>query len=474
MRRRVWIYGAGEAGQQLLSQFLALPVNNYEILGFIDDADERAGSMYRGLPVVKPSDLDAGKVDRIVIAIPSLKLNDTERVMSNAQKLCKNVLVLPSVEQILDGKVKISHLSDFNVKSFVGGKSNYSFDDAILGIYAGSTILVSGGGGSIGSEIVKQLLGIPDCYVVVVEHSEYNLYKLGEELSDFLDQRLSLVLGNLADNELVETVFDNFDFDFVFHAAAYKHVPLIEANPIEGLFNNVIGTFNLIQASLKSDVSNFLLISTDKAVRPTNIMGVSKRICEQIVLHANTLKMRSNVVRFGNVMNSSGSVLPKFEKQIAAGGPVTVTHPEVTRYFMSIEQAVYLVLNTSSLADHRNLFVLDMGEPQKVLDLAVRLIKRHGCTPKFDKDLCKSQSDILIEFVGLRAGEKMYEELILGDELKQSGIKGVLVGNEPKGDFSSVRQLIEALLQNRYRANQRQKIRHLAMVACPEFMASDG
>lgn len=471
--RKLVIYGAGEAGIQLLSQIKKLPNQQYEVIGFVDEFKHQTigGSYVEGLDVISFEAAVRFAPDTVVVAIPSLNVGARNRIIAKCQEISSNILFLPSVSEILNGSVRISDLrqevSGYTEKSSIV----YTFDEDVLSQYTGSNVLVTGGAGSIGSEIVKQLMSIPDCRVTIIDQSEYNLYKVTEDLHPFLGNRLEVILGSILDTELICSVFKKSKFDYVFHAAAYKHVPLIEINQVVGLKNNILGTKLLLEHALKAKVKNFLLVSTDKAVRPTNFMGASKRVCEQIVLQANTLTTQCNFVRFGNVLNSSGSVIPKFRQQILEGGPVTVTHPEITRFFMSIEQAVYLVISSIVFSEHRNLFVLDMGEPQKIVELAKRLIREHGFFPVFEKDVERNDAEILIKFTGLRPGEKLYEELVLGADLVPTEINGLLKGNEPRGISQPIDKLISILNNCPHDLNIHELVTAVKD-ACPEFISA--
>ena len=468
--RRLVIYGAGEAGSQVAKQVRQLPNNQYDIIGFVDDFKKETmnGSYIDGIDIISFEQARNKKPDTVVVAIPSLSLEGRKQALQRCKELSTTVLFLPSVSEILGGTVKISHLRQQNEAGVGNTIETNKFDEEALQLYTGSNVLVTGGGVSIGSQIVKQLMSIPDCHVTLIDHSEYNLYKITEELEQFVGNKLNIILGSILDEELLRNTFSKTRFDYVLHTAAYKHVPLIETNIVAGLKNNILGTDILVKYSLKACVKSFLLVSTDKAVRPTNIMGASKRICEQIVLQANCQNTEFNIVRFGNVLNSSGSVVPKFRNQIMGGGPVTLTHPDVTRFFMTIEQAVYLVICTAKYSNHRNLFVLDMGEPKKILDMAKRLIAEYGFDYTLDDSKILSSSEILIKITGLRPGEKLYEELVLGAELTATKVPGLLKGQEPVGIEEPITDLLR-LLRGEPHSVDKSDLRELIRCACPEY-----
>ena len=419
---RVAIYGAGEAGRQLAA--LLNHGNSQRPVVFIDDDPKLHGRSIAGLPVISPSGgrfaerLRAHNVREVLIAIPSLKPGRRRQLLEFLSNFSFRVRSVPRLaELVTKGEKGIIDLVEVSVEDLLGRDPVAPLPGLLDACIRGKTVLVTGGGGSIGSELCRQALGLQPAKLVVIEHSELALYNIEQELRAAETKAspavaLEFVLGSVADRAQVERLFSEHSVDTVYHAAAYKHVPIVERNPVEGFRNNVFGTLHVAQAALKAGASHFVLISTDKAVRPTNVMGASKRIAELVVALMAQRKSRTkfSMVRFGNVLASSGSVVPLFTRQIAEGGPITLTHPDVTRYFMTIREAVELVIQAGAMASGGELFVLDMGTPVRINDLAEKMVRLSG---RSIRDATNPDGDIAIDVTGLRPGEKMHEELLI-------------------------------------------------------------
>ena len=414
---RVAVYGAGSAGAQLAAALRQAGSHNVEL--FLDDEPSLWRRDLNGIPIQPPQILRErlGDVDQVLLAIPSLSRSQRRRIVDDLQSLGIPVLQVPSVEEITSGRTRIDDLRPVAIEELLG-RDAVPPDPQLLGPgIAGQVVLVSGAGGSIGAELCRQILALRPCRLVLLERSEPSLYAIDQELRRSLptDVELVAVLGSAADSKLASRVLQEQAVQVVFHAAAYKHVPLVQANPLAGLANNVLGTLVLARAAARSGVASFTLISTDKAVRPTNVMGASKRAAELVIqaLAQELPATRLAMVRFGNVLGSSGSVVPLFREQIAKGGPITLTHPEIIRFFMTIPEAAQLVLQAAVLARGGDLFLLDMGEPVRILDLAKQMVRLSGLSLR---DGQHPQGDIEIICTGLRPGEKLYEELLIDAE----------------------------------------------------------
>jgi FlaA1/EpsC-like NDP-sugar epimerase len=444
---RVAIYGAGEAGRQLAA--LLNHGEQHRPVLFIDDDTKLTGRSIDGLPVISAGDAHFGdrlrshRVREILIAIPSLKPSRRRQLLEFLSKFPLRVRFVPRLAELaVKGVVELVEVSP---EDLLGRDPVTPLPGLLDACIRGRTVLVTGGGGSIGSELCRQALAHGPLKLIVLEHSELALYNIEQELRAAVEKAnaatmLEFVLGSVTDRHQVERLFSERSVDTVYHAAAYKHVPIVEQNPGEGFRNNVFGTVYVAQAAMKANVSHFVLISTDKAVRPTNVMGASKRIAELVVeaLAQRKTTTRFSMVRFGNVLASSGSVVPLFMKQIAAGGPITLTHPDVTRYFMTIREAVELVIQAGAMARGGELFVLDMGEPVRIRDLAERMVRLSGRSIRNERN---PGGDIPIDITGLRPGEKMHEELLIDgnatgtmhpriSEMKESTVEVALLESE--------------------------------------------
>ena len=453
--KRVLIYGAGSAGQQL-----AMSTRHYPgmyLLGFVDDDRRLRGQRLDGNPVYHSSDL-VMQVERlgvtdILLAVPSMSRSKRKDIVDDLKRFGVHVQTLPQIQDIVAGKVSIADLREVEVDDLLG-RDAVAPNDLLMGrTILGKTVMVTGAGGSIGSELCRQIMAIGPQKLILVEMTEFALYKIEQELRENAaasifrsDIEIYPELINTAAARPVSSVIGAYHPDTIFHAAAYKHVPLVEHNPISGMGNNILSTRNLVQAAEQHEVAHFILISTDKAVRPTNVMGASKRVCEQILQAKAKFgsKTRFSMVRFGNVLGSSGSVVPRFKEQIANGGPVTLTHKDIIRYFMTIPEAAQLVIQAGSMAKGGEVFVLDMGNPVKIFDLACTLISLSGLTIRDDDN---PDGDIAIEEIGLRPGEKLFEELLIGENpmpTKHPRIMQAMEGHMSWQDLSAALDQLES------------------------------
>jgi FlaA1/EpsC-like NDP-sugar epimerase len=417
-RKRVLVIGAGEAGSLVVREMLRHPETGLKPVGFLDDNRRKVGQQIASVPVLGTSadlerTLKEQDIDEVLIAIPSAEGKVVRNIVNriNATKSNVKYRTIPGVYELLTGKISINRIRDVEIEDLLRRPSIKLDMDKILGYIEGKTIMVTGAGGSIGSEIVRQVCRFRPKEIILFGHGENSIYNLERELDrDWPDIAYTSVIGALQNGVRLDYVFRHYKPQVVFHTAAHKHVPLMEANPEEAVFNNIIGSKNLVNLALKYNVSHFVNISTDKAVNPTSVMGASKRMVEYIVQDASR-RAKDNQqfvsVRFGNVLGSRGSVIPVFKQQIAAGGPVTVTHPDMVRYFMTIPEASQLVLQASGQGKNGEIYILDMGEPVKIVDLARDLIKLSGLEPDVD---------IPIVFSGMRPGEKLFEELMTNEE----------------------------------------------------------
>jgi FlaA1/EpsC-like NDP-sugar epimerase len=421
------IYGAGRTGRQLATAM----ANSHEmqVVGFLDDDDRLHGHILNGQPIYNPSDLEnlvtTLNISDVLLAMPSLLRRRRNEILSRVRSACVAVRTLPSVNDLVQGKVSISDLRELDIDDLLGREPMVPNHILLARNIVGKVVLVTGAGGSIGSELCRQILAVAPAKLLLIDQNEFALYTIHQELEEKLVTQhaatppvLVPLLASVQDINRMCEIMSTWLPDMVYHAAAYKHVPLVEHNPAAGIKNNVLGTLRTAQAAAENGVTDFVLISTDKAVRPTNVMGASKRLAEMALqaLAANQVGTsggtRFSIVRFGNVLGSSGSVVPKFRQQIRDGGPITLTHPDVTRYFMTIPEAAQLVIQAGAMAKGGDVFVLDMGQPVKIMDLARRMVELSGLTVKDEEH---PEGDIEIALTGLRPGEKLYEELLIGD-----------------------------------------------------------
>ncbi|MBC3345855.1 polysaccharide biosynthesis protein [Pseudomonas sp. SWRI196] len=447
---KVAIYGAGSAGNQLVA---ALRMGRVmRPVAFIDDDSSIADRVIAGLQVYKPKHIqqmiDTTGAQEILLAVPSSSRGRRREILTLLEGFPLHVRSVPGFMDLASGRVKVDDIQEVDIADLLGRDPVPAQDELLEHCITGQSVLVTGAGGSIGSELCRQILALKPTTLLLFDHSEFNLYSILSELEpriirESLSLRLLPILGSVRDQDKLLDVMKTWNVDTVYHAAAYKHVPMVEHNIAEGVLNNVIGTLNTAQAALQAGVSNFVLISTDKAVRPTNVMGSTKRLAE-LTLQAlsrelapvlfgdksnvsRVNKTRFTMVRFGNVLGSSGSVIPLFHKQIKSGGPLTVTHPKITRYFMTIPEAAQLVIQAGSMGLGGDVFVLDMGEPVKIVELAEKMIHLSGLSVRSEKN---PHGDISVEFTGLRPGEKLYEELLIGDNVVATSHPMIMSANE--------------------------------------------
>ena len=423
----VMIIGAGAGGDMILKEIENSRYLSMRAKCIIDDQPGCHGKLMRGVPIVggRESILDAvGRysIDEIIFAIPSAGVQTRKEILDICKESGCKLRTIPGTYQLINGDVSVSSLKEVEIEDLLGREPIRINTEEVLEHVGGKVVLVTGGGGSIGSELCRQLAAHHPKQLIILDIYENNAYDIQQELSrKYPDLDLVVLIASVRNKERIDNIFETYRPNIVYHAAAHKHVPLMEDSPHEAIKNNVFGTYKVAQAADRYGVDKFVLISTDKAVNPTNIMGASKRLCEMLIQSMNRSSQTNYVaVRFGNVLGSNGSVIPLFKKQIAEGGPVTVTHPDIIRYFMTIPEAVSLVLQAGAYAKGGEIFVLDMGEPVKILDLATNLIKLSGY---------RVGEDIQIVFTGLRPGEKMYEELLMNEEgLKETANKMIFIG----------------------------------------------
>ncbi len=446
----VMIIGAGEAGSMLIREMMNSRFLNKNVRCIIDDAPEKQGAFVDGIKVVGTrydirEMVGRFQIEEIDIAIPSTSKKMIKELLEICKETSCEIKILPGLYQFVNGDVSVGNLRNVEVEDLLGREPIRVDTDSIMGYVTDKVVLVTGGGGSIGSELCRQIANHRPKQLIIVDIYENNAYEIQQELLRKHPQlNLLVLIASVRNTARMNYIFETYHPEIVYHAAAHKHVPLMEVSPNEAIKNNVFGTLKTVQAADKHGAKRFVLISTDKAVNPTNIMGATKRICEMIV---QTYNKRSNTefvaVRFGNVLGSNGSVIPLFKKQIEAGGPVTVTHPDIIRYFMTIPEAVSLVLQAGAYAKGGEIFVLDMGEPVKILDLAINLIKLSGYIPG---------EDIAIEFTGLRPGEKLYEELLMKEEgMQDTENKLIHIGKPIEMDdekfLNDLKELYQVVLQ---------------------------
>ena len=410
--KRLLILGAGSAAEKVLREINETPWSRFRPVGLLDDDRRKRGKTIHGVPVLGRLDqIDRVRVDfdEILIALPSVKGEAVRRIVGLCEKTGKRFRTIPGIWELVEGKVSIKTVRDVTLEDILNRGEVHLDEEGIKQYLEGRRVLITGAGGSIGAELVRQVGRFSPQAVALLDFSEYNLFRLEMEFRQrFSFIPVSVFLADIKKKDFLRQIFRRFNPDVVLHAAAYKHVPMQELNPWEAVYNNIIGTRNMIDVSLETGVRRFVLVSSDKAVRPTNVMGATKRVAEMLTVCVNSdPERRFMAVRFGNVIGSSGSVIPLFQEQISRGSPLTVTHPDVTRYFMSIPEAAQLILQTGAMGSGQEIFILDMGEPVRIADLARDLIRLNGLEP---------ERDIPIQFIGLRPGEKLYEELITEGE----------------------------------------------------------
>lgn len=450
----VAIYGAGEAGVELAETLQG--GHEFTPVAFIDDKKELQGSEIRGLKVYSMLELkllikNCG-VNQVLMAIPSAQRCRRQQVINNLEALPLHVRTVPSLMDIISGRCRVSDLREVGIEDILGRDSVAPDVQLLSSCITGKSVMVTGAGGSIGSELCRQIINLKPLRIVLFEHCEYALYSIEQELREFckencaqlLDGQIIPVLGTVINQHKVEHVIKTYGVQTLYHAAAYKHVPMVEYNPIEGVKNNIFGTFHTASAALNMNIETFILISTDKAVRPTNVMGATKRFSELVVqgLARQLDSTKFSMVRFGNVLGSSGSVVPLFRRQIQSGGPITLTHPDITRYFMTIPEAAQLVIQAGSMGSGGDVFVLDMGEPVRIYDMARHMISLCGLTVR-DED--NPNGDISIVTTCLRPGEKLYEELLLGENVTGTKHPRIMRAQEAELPWDQMKSILEQL-----------------------------
>ena len=470
-KNRVLIYGAGNAGVQL-----SLALNNSSELhavGFIDDNKELQGNNISGLSVFSVNDIEVlinkFKVDEVLIALPSASRSDRFSIIDKLERHPVVVRTLPGLTDIAKGKVKIDDLLQVSIKDLLGRQAIEPNKDLLGKNITNKIVIVTGAGGSIGSELCRQIIPLMPKALILYEMNELALYEIEKVLSNLNIHTLKIypILGSVNNKNRLDNLFKRFEIDTVYHAAAYKHVPMVEFNNTEGVHNNIFGTLNCAMAAIDFGVKNFVLISTDKAVRPTNTMGATKRTAE-LILQALSVKQNTTtftMVRFGNVLGSSGSVIPLFKKQVIEGGPLTVTDKEIIRYFMTVTEAVELTIQAGAMGTGGDVFVLDMGKPVKIQDLAEKMIRLSGLQVK---DELHPDGDIEIKYTGLRAGEKLYEELLIGDNVSETENPLIMRAKEDRLDWEDLKLLLDKLRDANNESNYKD-LRKILIQIVPGF-----
>ena len=481
-KESVIIYGAGSAGRQLATALGAGP--EYFVSAFIDDDATKHGSIIQGIPVVCFKGIyeliNKRKVSKVLLALPSATRARRKEILAQLEPLTIKVLSIPGMADVVEGKAKLAEITEVGVEDLLGRDPVAPKMDLMTANITKKVVMVTGAGGSIGSELCRQIVKQKPTKLILFEQSEFALYSIEKELNEYicnnaLELELIPIMGSVQRINRLETVMKTFGVQTVYHAAAYKHVPLVEHNVVEGVRNNVFGTYYCAKAAVNAGVENFVLISTDKAVRPTNVMGATKRMAE-LVLQGLTQeqgikhKTRFCMVRFGNVLGSSGSVVPLFRRQIKEGGPITLTHPDITRFFMTIPEAAQLVIQAGAMGKGGDVFVLDMGDPVKIKDLATKMVRLSGFEVKSDTN---PHGDIEIKCTGLRPGEKLYEELLIGNNVGETTHERIMTASEVMLPLAELNVFIEALDIACHNFDH-ESIRQLLLDAPTGFNPTDG
>lgn len=450
-KTRVIIYGAGSSGRQLLTALNQ--ASNYLVVGFVDDNKNLHRTVMHGITVYNPKSLDklieSRNVKKILLAMPSASQTQRKKIINRISKYKCEILTVPGMEDIVSGKAHLTSLNQISISDLLGRDIVKPIDALLNQDIKNKVVMVTGAGGSIGSELCRQIVKQQPKKLVLFELSEFSLYQIHQELlqnENVRTDKIELVplLGSVQRKHRLDIIMRSFQVETVYHAAAYKHVPLVEYNVVEGIRNNIFGTLSCAQAAIEAKVSTFVLISTDKAVRPTNIMGTTKRMAE-LVLQALASKQNTTrfcMVRFGNVLGSSGSVVPLFNKQIREGGPITLTHRKITRFFMTIPEAASLVIQAGAMGKGGDVFVLDMGDPVKIYDLAVKMVHLSGLTVRNEKN---PDGDIEIKVTGLRPGEKLYEELLIGENVHGTTHPRIMTATEIMIEWDKLSEILDQL-----------------------------
>ncbi|WP_125780884.1 polysaccharide biosynthesis protein [Pseudoalteromonas rubra] len=479
----VVIYGAGSAGRQLAPAIAA--GDEYYVSAFIDDDKSKQGAILQGIPVITFdgifSLIERKRVKKILLAMPSESRARRKEILAQLENLPLEVMTIPGMADVLEGRATLDEIKDVEIEDLLGRDPVTPKQDLLDANIRGKSVMVTGAGGSIGSELCRQIVKQSPAKLVLFELTEFALYSIEKELNEFiksrgLDIELVPIMGSVQHINRLETCMIAFGVQTVYHAAAYKHVPLVEHNVVEGVRNNVFGTYYAALAAINAQVETFVLVSTDKAVRPTNVMGTTKRMAELCLqgLAQNKEKCmhktRFCMVRFGNVLGSSGSVVPLFRRQIKEGGPITLTHPDITRFFMTIPEAAQLVIQAGAMGKGGDVFVLDMGESVKIKDLAIKMVHLSGLEVKSESN---PHGDIEIKCTGLRPGEKLYEELLIGENVKQTSHERIMTANEVMLPLKELENILEPLDKACHDFDH-EKIRHLLLEAPTGFNPTDG
>jgi UDP-N-acetylglucosamine 4,6-dehydratase len=469
--KKILIYGAGSAGRQLISSINQL--NSYKVIGVIDDDKRLKDGIIYGSKVFHSDQLSnlikTHQIDEVFLAIPSISRYRRNQILANLNTL--NVLVrsVPSLLMLYEGKIRVDDLQEINIDELLGRDSVKPNKNLLKIKIQNKVVMVTGAGGSIGSELCRQISALNPKTLILFDISESSLYLIDQELSSIKESQIEFVslLGSVTDRNRMKSIFNFYRVDTVYHAAAYKHVPLVESNQTQGVLNNCIGTWVSAEAAIAAKVDTFVLVSTDKAVRPTSTMGATKRVSELILqaLAKQSHQTNLTMVRFGNVLNSSGSVIPLFKKQIKEGGPVTVTDSRVVRFFMTIPEAVELVIQAGAMGKGGDVFVLDMGKPILIYDLALKMIQLSGLTLQNAEN---PSGDIEIQFIGLRPGEKLYEELLVGQDVKKTNHKLIMTANEKMIEWDVLKPLLGELYKHSYDLETK-KVHEILIKLVPEY-----
>lgn len=470
----VGIYGAGRAGMQ--TALALFSSREFKPLAFFDDNEQLQGSIVAGIRVYNPEDalkvIHKANIKQLLLALPSISRTKRKEIIQKFEGHNLNLRTIPTFQELISGTVRVEDIRDVGIEDLLGRDIVPPDENLIKLCVTGKNVLVTGAGGSIGSELCRQILRQTPAHLVLVEMNEFSLYKIYQELTKLFPYiSIKPVLANVVNKNQISLILQSYKINTIYHAAAYKHVPLVEENISQSVLNNIFGTLSVVEASIENKIENFVLISTDKAVRPTNVMGTTKRLAELIVqMYAKKegVYCKLSMVRFGNVLGSSGSVVPLFKEQIKHGGPITVTHPEITRYFMTIPEAAQLVMQAGAMAQQGDVFVLDMGEPVKIVDLAHKMIHLSG----FDVlDVQTGLGDIAIEFVGLRPGEKLYEELLIGDNTSPTTHPRIMKAQENFLEYSYLYEQL-SVLHSYCDQNKTKEILALLKTLVPEYQVS--
>jgi len=472
-RNNILIYGAGSIGRDLSKALEGS--SDLKLVGYVDDNSKIQGSSINNIPIVSFSNIsvliEKYNVTDVLLALPKISSKRRQKIYEELNNLSVRVRSLPSVAAFTEGKLKLSDFFKVDINDLLGREQVAPNENLLKIKIINKVVMVTGAGGSIGSEIARQVFFLKPKILLLLDHSESSLYHIDQELSNLalLDKEVKVVaiLGSVFSRNRIETICQSYNVQTIYHAAAYKHVPLVEFNQEEGVLNNIFGTMMTAQAAIASNVETFVLISTDKAVRPTNTMGATKRIAELVLqgLSKNSNRTIFTMVRFGNVLDSSGSVIPLFRKQIKKGGPVTVTDEKIVRYFMTITEAVELVIQAGAMGKGGEVFVLDMGDPVKIIDLAKKMIQLSGLRVS---DNNNPNGDIEIQYTGLRPGEKLYEELLVGENVSKTQNKLIMRAEEEMIDWEDLEPILTKLKEASIKSDQKQ-IRKILIELVPEF-----